>query len=190
MMKRFKFILIILAILLVIPFGAFAEEGTAEGTSAESNEVKLYFFHGDGCGFCANASQWFSEIEAEYGNKFEVVKYEVWNDPQNSKLMAAVAEARNESADGVPYIIIGNQSWNGFADEYKEEILAKIESEYNQNPDERYDIMDYVDESGNAIVDKKDSGSNNVTDVIVLLAIIGVTAAITFGVMVARKSTN
>lgn len=190
MMRKFKFILILLTILLVIPFSVFADEGTTGENNAASEEVKLYFFHGDGCGYCASASEWFTEIEAEYGSKFEVVKYEVWNDEQNSNLMQAVAEARNESADGVPYIVIGNQSWNGFSDEYKEEILQKIDSEYSQEPSARYDIMNHVDVSGNAVVEAKDSGNSTFTDIIVVLAIVVVTAGITYGIIAARKSTN
>ena len=69
MMRKFKFILILLTILLVIPFSVFADE-----SNTASEEVKLYFFHGDGCGYCANASEWFTEIEAEYGSKFEIIR--------------------------------------------------------------------------------------------------------------------
>ena len=139
-MKKLKVLLLMLSLLLVIPFGVFADEA-----KEESKEVKVYLFYGDGCGFCGNFKTWVSEIEEDYGDKFELIQYEVWYNESNSNLMSAVAGARNEEPGGVPYIIIGNQSWDGFADDYKDEILKKIDSEYKQDPSERYDIMDYVD---------------------------------------------
>lgn len=189
-MKKLKSILVILAILLVLPFGVWAEENTTEDSTTEvveeSNEVKLYFFHGDGCGYCANAEAWFEEIEEEYGDKFEVVDYEVWYNEENSNLMTAVGEVRKETPGGVPYIIVGNQSWDGFSDDYKESILAKIESEYEQDPSERYDVMDYVD-----LTSSSDEEENTTArDVLILLVLVGVVAAVTVGVVVARKQTN
>lgn len=192
-MKKIKVLLLILAMLLVVPFGVFADEATTSDGAAteESKEVKIYFFHGDGCGFCANAEAWFEEIEDEYGDKFEVVAYEVWYNEDNSKLMEAVGSVRQEEPGGVPYIIVGNQSWDGFADEYKDEILEKIDSEYEQDPSERYDIMNYVDLSGSSSTSMSTAVDTNTTrDALILLVVIAIGAAITVGVIVARKNTN
>ena len=54
--------------------------------------------------------------------------------------MEAVAKVRDEEAQGVPYIIVGNQSWNGFDESYQDEILDKIKDEYKKSEDERYDV--------------------------------------------------
>ena len=184
-MKKIKCFLIILAILLVLPFGVLAEENT-DNKDSENNEVNLYFFHGDGCGFCKKAKTWFAEIEDKYGDKFNVVEYEVWYNEENNKLMTAVADVRKESVDGVPYIIVGNQSWNGFADDYKDSIISKIESEYKQDPSERYDVMNYVD-----LTDApKEETNTTARDVLILLVLVGVVGAVTAGVVIARKQTN
>lgn len=185
-MRNFKFILVILVAFLILPFGVLAEE-TTTGETTESNEVNLYFFHGNGCPHCEDAAEWFEEIEAEYGQYFNLVSYEVWYDEDNSNLMNAVADARKETADGVPYIIIGNQSWSGFADDYKEDMLAKIKSEYGQDVTERYDVMDFVDLEGN-LTEEEESTTGR--DVLILLVLVGVVAAVTVGVIVARKKTN
>lgn len=186
-MKKLKVLLLILAVLLVVPFGVFADEATQEDTTEVSNEVNVYLFYGDGCGFCANAKTWFEEIEEEYGDKFELIKYEVWYDEDNSNLMAAVGAVRNETPGGVPYIVIGNQSWDGFADDYKESILSKIESEYEQEVSERYDIMNYVDL---ASIGTEEDVNTTARDVLVLLVLVGVVAAVSVGVVVARKNAN
>lgn len=184
-MKKLKFLLVVLMAFLVLPISVFAEDGSTD--EATNNEVNLYFFHGDGCPHCEEAQEWFDEIEEEYGDKFNLVSYEVWYNQENNDLMAAVAEARGETADGVPYIIVGNQSWSGFDESYKEDILAKIESDYSQDVDERYDIKDYVSLSGNFSSSDEESTGRDVLITIVILAIGG---AVIAGVMFARKSTN
>ena len=185
-MKKFKLILLILAVLVIIPFGVFADETTEDTATEESNEVNVYLFHGDGCGFCEKAKTWFSEIEEEHGYKFELIKYEVWNDEANNNLMQAVANARKEEVGGVPYIIVGNQSWSGFSEEYTESILSKINSEYEQTPSERYDVMDFVDSD----LSSAEEENNTVRDILVLLVLVGVIGAISVGVILARKQTN
>lgn len=186
-MKKFKLLLVILVAFLLIPFSVFAEDTDAENDSKEevSKEVNLYFFNGNGCGHCANAEAWFEEIEEEYGKYFNLVSYEVWYNEENSELMEAVAELRGEQVDGVPYIIIGNQSWNGFAEDYKEEILSKIKSEYEQDPATRYDIMNYED-----LLFGKDSDKGYGSDILTLIIIIIVVGGITAGIIMARKKTN
>ena len=122
-------------------------------------------------------------MRSKIGDKFEVVQYEVWYNQENSELMNAVASARKETPGGVPYIIVGNQSWDGFSDEYKDSIISKIESEYEQDPAERYDVMDYI----NLEVEKKDTTAR---DILLIIVLVGVVGAITAGVLIARKTTN
>ena len=114
------------------------------------------------------------------------VKYEVWNSAENSQLMNDVASVRKETVNGVPYIIIGNQSFDGFSEDYTESMLAKIESEYKTEVSERYDVLDYVEY---ATADDKDE-NNTARDVLVLLVLVGVVALVSVGVVVARKQTN
>lgn len=184
-MKKMKFIFILLVLVLIFPFCVLADDGETNAKEVvESKEVNLYFFHGNGCPHCEEANTWFEEIEEEYGEYFNLVSYEVWYNADNSELMSSVAEVRKETADGIPYIIVGNQSWSGFNESYKEEILTKIKSEYEQEPAERYDVMNYVESAS------KSDESNTTKDIIILLVIIGVIAAISTGVVIARKNTN
>ena len=67
-----------LAVLLVVPFGVFADEAKEEAKDevVESKEVKLYLFYGEGCGFCQKDKAWFAEIEEDYGDEFEEIMEE------------------------------------------------------------------------------------------------------------------
>ena len=99
--------------------------------------------------------------------------------------MQKVADARGEEAEGVPYIIIGDQSWNGFSDEYKNEILKKIETVYEQEVSARYDIMQLI-ETGSTNEEEKDGG-NDFVSLIIILVLVG---AAGFGIYKARETVN
>ena len=179
-MKSIKYLVLLLLMILIVPFSVFAEEEKKE----DSKEVKVYFFRGEGCSHCAEANEWFKSIEDEYGDRFEIVDYETWYDEDNSELMQKIAKARGEEdrATGVPYIIIGDKSWVGFADDYKEEIKSQIDTEYGKEIKDRYDVMELM---GN--VKKDEDKSSDVVALIIILLIIG---GIGFGIYKAREKTN
>lgn len=181
-MKKLKYLVVLLIAALIIPFTVYAE---GEEVTSESNEVKLYFFRGEGCSHCAEAEAWFESIEAEYGAYFEIVDYETWYNEENYELMQRVANARGEQAQGVPYIIIGNQSWNGFTESYESEMISKIKEEFEKNIEDRYDIMKLLPDIEKG-TDKESSGS----DVVALLIILVVVGGICFGIYKARTKTK
>ena len=178
-MKKLKYLLLAFA-LMILPFGVFADEKEKDA----KEEVKVYFFMGDGCSFCKKAKEWFNSIEKEYGDMYEIVSYETWYDKENDELMNKVAKARGEEANGVPYIVIGNKSWNGFDDVYKDEIISQIKSEYKADDDERYDIMKLMKN-----IDTEDENKNT-KDVVSLILILVIVGAFGFGIYKARQTTN
>ena len=131
--------------MLVIPFSVFADEEKKE-------PVKVYLFHGNGCSHCAETREWFDSIEEEYGDYFDLVKFEVWADEneENRQFMQIVAEKMGDEASGVPYMVVGKYTWpNGFAPDslvdetgktMSEDMIEKIMETYNE--DERFDVMD------------------------------------------------
>ena len=156
-MKKMKLFLVLVLALLMVPFGVYADED-------DKKEVNVYFFKGDGCGFCAAGLEWFDE--------------------KNANLMNAVAKARGETVRGVPYIIVGNQSWNGFDESIGKEILDKIKEEYKA--EERYDVMDYVDES--VLVKEPAKDDSIADDIAVTVLLLVVVAGVGLGIYALRKS--
>lgn len=172
---------------LLLPFSVFAEdnekteENNTEATdNVEKEKVNIYFFRGDGCSHCAEAEEWFDSIKEEYGKYFTIKDYETWYNEENANLMKEVAESRGESADGVPYIIVGNKSWNGFAESYTSEILDQIKSEYKKDSSDRYDTMQLFRKTST----KKKSNSS---DIFVALLIIMIVGGVVSGLIYARK---
>lgn len=184
-MKKIKFLFIMLIGILLIPSVAYAADDTSSSTE-ENQAVNVYFFYGDGCSYCAAAEKFFDSIEDEYGDQFNLVMYETWYDEDNTNLMNEVADARGEKPQGVPYIIIGDQSWNGYTSSYDQEIIDKIESEYETAVDERYDIMNLVD----GIVPVTEEENSNAGDIAVVIAIVLVAAGVTAGIWFARKKAS
>lgn len=180
-MKKIKYLMLLLVMLFIIPFSVFAEgEETEEATNTEDKQVKVYFFRGEGCSHCAETEEWFSSIEEEYGDRFEIVDYETWNNEDNYNLMQEVAKARNEEVTGVPYIIVGNKSWTGFVEDYKQEILDQINSVYSEDVNSRYDIIELL----------KTGESDKSSDAAALIIILLIAGGIGFGIYKARKSAK
>lgn len=190
-MKKLKYLLLILLAVLVLPFSVLADEEEAtesvdEGTEVVeetiTNEVVVYFFRGEGCSHCAEAEEWFESIEEELGFKYVIKDYETWYDEENSKLMTKVAKVRQEeeTATGVPYIIIGDKSWIGFDETYTSEIIDQINTLYEVDPAERYDVMTFV-----ANMPEDEVKSSN--DILSLVIIILVAGASVGGIIYARK---
>lgn len=184
-MKKIKFLFVVLLGLLVLPFSVFAEESSTEngGSIEESKKVNVYLFRGDGCPHCEEAEEWFESIQEEYGQYFTVKDYETWYDEDNADLMQRVADARGEKASGVPYIIIGNKSWNGFAEDYQEEIKEQIKSEYETDETDRYDIMKLLDEISNDDSNKESYAD----DFLILILLVAIVGGVSAGIVYARK---
>ena len=172
-MKNLKYLLLLILTLLFIPFAVYAEDGDSSNKEDTNEKINIYFFRGEGCSYCAKAEAWFEEIEEDYGDKFKIVDYETWNNQENSELMTKVAEARGETAEGVPYIIIGNKSWNGFDDDYKESMLAQIDSEYKKDLDSRYDIMKLLDVINKREVEKESGIGSDILAAIIIVLVVG-----------------
>ena len=190
-MEKIKYLfLVVLASLLIIPFSVFAEGEESEETAEEQNkEVIVYFFRGEGCSHCAEAEAWFESIEEELGSKFEIKDYETWYNQENSELMQKVAKARHEEerATGVPYIIIGDQSWVGFDSAYADEIKGKINELYNQEVNERYDIMSLLD---TLLIEDADSTKKSSNDIVSLIIILIICGGIGYGIYRVRETSK
>ena len=203
-MKRLKYLVLLLITVLFVPFAVYATDEAAtttgeeqvtteEAATEESKEVKVYLFRGETCPHCQEAEEWFQSIEAEYGSYFEIVDYETWEHEENVDIFREVLKARGEYVSdeeslGVPYILIGDKSWNGFTEEYEQEIIDQIKQVFAQDVSERYDIMKYI-ESGTT--PKKESAEKSgASDAIILLVILLVCGGAGFGIYQARKNTK
>ena len=135
-----------------------------------SDEISIYIFHGDGCGFCKNALSFLRHYAAETKN-VKLVEYEVWNNYDNKVLMHDIATILETNVTGVPFIVIGRTPIKGFGSG-DDENIKEIVKDYKRNNYEDV-VQKYLDgeisleendeeeqESENTIVDN----SNNYSD--------------------------
>ena len=179
-MKKLKYLFVVFVAFLAMPFMVFADdtEATPTPTPAETEEtpskVNVYLFRGEGCPHCEEMLEFFDSIEEEFGQYYTMNTYEVWYNQDNADLMEEVADTLGVKVTGVPFLVIGDQTWNGYASSYDAEIEAKILSEYNS--DSRYDVMT-----------AEEPKANNVAAVLIVVAVVGVIGGIVY---VLRASTG
>lgn len=129
-MKYIKNLLVVVCIMLLIVPSMVSAKG--------KEKVKVYIFHGDGCPHCAKALEFFDSIKDEYGDYYELVKYETWTSlfaSSNAELMKEVAKSFGEDLEklGVPYIIIGDKTFLGYSESYSNEIKETIKAAYESD---------------------------------------------------------
>ena len=139
-----KIIYLLIFAILLIPNILFAEE----------KEMHIYLFYGDGCPHCAKEEKF---LESYLKNKpyIKLHKYEVWNSKENSKLYDEVHKILKDDGDGIPYLIIGNNSITGY-DENSTPDSIRSTKQYYRNTDYKDNIGIYL-----GVVDENETGNSN-----------------------------
>jgi len=80
----------------------------------QKNEVKAYFFYGDGCPHCKKAANLLVELEEKYP-QLKIIPYEVFGNRENANLLLQFLEACDEEKIvRVPVIFIGQEVIKGY----------------------------------------------------------------------------
>ncbi len=130
-------------------------------------QIPIYLFRGSGCSFCNRFLTYISSIVDEYGKYFKVVSYEVWGNKANNNLMKKVADFLDETANGVPFIVIGDKVFAGYTSAYDEEIKTAITDLYNSK--DKYDVFKKMEE---AEKEKNKSTSNTSSTTVIVWNIV------------------
>ena len=104
-------------------------EDAADGTiTIEENpeKVQVYYFWGEGCPFCADQNEFFEGIDDEIMEHVQLLDFETYRIPENSRFYQELALAHGETARGVPMTFIGDQVWSGFNERMGNEMVEKI----------------------------------------------------------------
>lgn len=150
--KKFKKFLLVLSVLALLPLGVSAKD-----------KVNVYLFKKEGCPHCAEALNFFNGLDSEYQSYFNLITKDVSESDTNAILKKIVNHFRI-SMRGVPFIVIGDQTFEGFkAGETDVNLKNAIKENYeNETPDVVASLM----------VEKKKNSSNIVW--IILAIILGI----------------
>ena len=111
------------------------------------------------------------------GKYYELVKYEVWYDKDNSQLMSDVADELGTEASGVPFIVIGDKYFSGFsATTSPEQLKNAIKEQYESK--EYTDVVAAVKKG--ISIDKKNEKNSILPIVIVSSIAVVVVLALVF----------
>ncbi len=110
-----------------------------------NDQAIIYLFRGNGCGYCRNLLTYLSSLTEEYGKYFKVVSFEVWNDAANNALMSKVSTITGVAANGVPYYIIGGETFDGYNESYNERIVNAIMKQYQDNSEDVFEKLDELE---------------------------------------------
>ncbi len=91
---------------------------------AQSGQVIIYFFWGEGCPHCADEKPLLERLKQQYS--IEVRAYEVWYAPENQELFVKMAAAHGFEPGGVPATFIGERHWVGYNDRIGQEMEAAV----------------------------------------------------------------
>ena len=146
----------------------FRQALTEEGITISDNSYKetddqitIYLFRGKGCGYCRAYLTYMNSILKDYGKYFKMVSFEVWNNENNAKLLTEVSNKMGSAAEGVPYIIIGDKVFPGYAQQYDEQIKEAIKDLYDTKANKRYDIIKEMNIKYNIEEDKIDESTSS-----------------------------
>lgn len=120
-----------------------------ENYKETDDQAIIYLFRGNGCGYCRAFLTFLNSIVGEYGKYFKVISYEVWYDQENASLMDSVGTYLGQPAQGVPYIVIGDKVFAGYAESYDNDIKSAIKALYETDKDDRYDVLKEMEENPN-----------------------------------------
>ena len=117
-------------------------------------QVVVYMFRGKGCGYCRAFLEFLNDNTNELGDKYRLVSFESWYDDANSELLTTISTYLGQAAQGVPYIILGDQVFPGYASNYDDAIKSAITTLYDQ--EEKFDVF----EAYNADIDAENKAAN------------------------------
>lgn len=172
-MKKIKLLLVALISVVLLPLSINA---------ASNEKITVHIFRGEGCGYCKAALSFFDSIKEEYGQYYELEEHEVWYDEDNATLMSNVAAYFNEEVNGVPYIIIGDKTFQGYTESYNDEIKQAIKDAYDSGKfeDRVKQVQNGTATTSNTSKKDKDKDSNTTTIIIIAVALVGFVALFYF----------
>jgi len=103
------------------------------GLASSAETLNAYFFYGDGCPHCAEEEEFlFGPLLKEYPN-LKIYTYEIYNNRANALLLQKVGKELGARVDGVPFLVIGDEAFIGYANGMTSVAIEKRVAECSVN---------------------------------------------------------
>ena len=154
-----KFIVIIVILLTGLSIGIItlsSQKNNQENTNSKNisyeskitdikfnDKVNIYLFYGKGCPHCEALFTYFDSIKSKYYKYYNLYAFEVWYNEDNGKIMDYFLEKfdKKVSSRSVPFLIIGDEAFEGYSSSMNQKIIDTIEEKYK----DRDNIKDFSD---------------------------------------------
>lgn len=132
------------------------------------DKINVYIFRGKSCWHCLDEITWLASNYVDFKDVINVRTYEVWNNKENNKLMNLVAKELGAKASGVPFTVVGKDTFSGFSEEIGTSIIEAAKK--LKDSEEKYDIKNAIN------LEEVSSGENKKSDATMIILILVVLA--------------
>ncbi len=176
-----------LTLIIFIPTVSAAEENNAK------EPVNVYMFTREACSHCEEAEEYFAELstDEEYGDLFRLNILEVydvsWNIVNEDYYDILMELSRYETVhySGTPYIIVGEEVFDGFTSSYDKAIKAEIKRCYDDGYLDPVVNLDILKDRKN----DEDKGIKIFINIVAITIVVGVVASLIV-INLPKKKTN
>lgn len=106
---------------------------TENNISYSKEKINIYLFYGEGCPHCEELKNYLNSLDNKEKSYFDIYTFEVWNNSTNQQFMKESAKSLNKEVSGVPFLIIGNKTFEGYNESMNIKIKKAIKTEYKLN---------------------------------------------------------
>ena len=105
-----------------------------------NDKVNIYLFYGKGCPHCEALFTYFDSIKSKYYKYYNLYAFEVWYNEDNGKIMDYFLEKfdKKVSSRSVPFLIIGDEAFEGYSSSMNQKIIDTIEEKYKNKDNIKY----------------------------------------------------
>ena len=135
----------LIAFVVIVSLTSNSSEGdhpTIEDIVFEEGVVNIYYFWQYGCPHCDAQFEFLERIEAEWGAYFTVYAFEVASNRDNARLLNEVAGLLDTHVGGIPFTIIGEQTFTGFTERMEDGFINAIRNGRNHDFDVFRDLVE------------------------------------------------
>ena len=106
---------------------------TENNISYSKEKINIYLFYGEGCPHCEELKNYLNSLDNKEKSYFDIYTFEVWNNSTNQQFMKESAKSLNKEVSGVPFLIIGNKTFEGYNESMNIKIKKAIKTKYKLN---------------------------------------------------------
>ena len=132
MMRKSLIFFLVLGVLwfFVLPANVMADStnpvSAASAQQQGENNLPIYIFWGEGCPHCAKAKPILEDL-ARNNPAVKLYEFEIYNSRENQDLFSQFGEAYGFEPRYVPTILIGDEKWEGYTDEFAQQLTAVVD---------------------------------------------------------------